>query len=679
MADKLDLDQLGSIVDAEFESSLGVDGGEISTDRAENYDYYLRKKPKNTIAGQSQVITSDVADVIDGMMPSLLRIFTTQENLVSFEAVDADDEPAAEQESDYVNYVFFKQNPSFILTYNWFMDAGIQKNGIVKAWWDKSEKITPETYKGLTENQLFNDILSDEELEVTEQNDRTEIIEGVEVTVFDIAAKRLASRGRVRIENVPPEEYRISSDARSLDPSDARFVGQESEKKRHELIEMGFDATIVEDLPAHGELPTSPEDIARRDKSDETTGGPQDKSQDEILLREAYLRIDADGDGKAELLQIFTAGGQVLSKEVVDRQPFHVICPYPLPHKHFGQAFADKTKDIQDVKTVLTRQALDNTYHSNMPRTFVNEFGMGDHTMDDLLTVRPGVNVRVRGNPQENVFEPQRPFTAPNSLAMMQHYDKVKQERTGTSLNVEGLKPEDMKHIQQNVFAQATDPSKMKQEAVARIYVETGFKSLFLHIHELLRKHQDIPQTIELRNKWVEVDPTEWRTRENMTVNIGLGIGTREQNLLHIQAIRELQQAIVDAGGLGWIVSGKNIYNTAKELVKNANFKQPEEFFTDPGDTPAPPPSNEQMALQKQALQLQAEKQKLDAERQAINAQKQRLETEKAKADFAIEVQKLNQAKEKEKNTVMIELEKLANQLTEFELKFGKDVPGSKV
>lgn len=678
--EKMTDEQLLALVDGEFDEALGAPGGSISNERAEAWSYYLSEPLGNEVDGQSSVVTSDVADVVDGIMPSLLRLFTTADNLVSFDPVGPEDEPAAEQESDYVNYVFFKQNPAFEIMHSWFFDALVQKNGIVKAWWDESEIVTTESYQGLSEEEL-GQLLDDEELEPIEREEREaeDVIEiatpagvgqqVVKVTVHDVTFRRVSKRGRCRVANIPPEEYRISSDARSLDPSQARMVGHEREVTRSELIEMGFDKDLVDSLPSQESTLATPEDTARRNKSDEQQEGPRDRSQDRILLREAYIWVDYDGDGRSELRQIFAAPGKLLSNEPADRQPFHVICPHPLPHKHFGRATAEKVKDVQKVSSTLLRQTLDNLYHANNPGHAVWEQGIGEHTLDDLLTTQIG-GVKRFARPVGESWAPIAvPFVAGSTFPMLEYWDKVKRDRTGISSDGEGLSPEALKNIQQSVLANAVDLSKMKIEAIARIFAETGIKSLFLNIHELLLKHQDKAQVVKLRNEWVKVDPRSWRTRLDMTVNIGLGIGTREQNLLHLNAIWEKQKEIVAAGGLGSLVSLRNLFNTAAELVKNANRKQPSMFFTDPGDTPIPqqgdPAAAQQAQLVQAQLQLAAEELRLQSEKNALQHQR--------------EVARLQQDREAEQNRVMVEMEKIATKLTELELGFRQNVPGAKV
>ncbi len=656
---QMDDRQLLSVIDYEFRNSMGAESGEISTERAKAWNYYLSKTLGNEVEGSSQVVTSDVADVVDSIMPSLLRIFTTADNLCDFDSVSkeipssvagnqqalqaaireiTEDDKKAQQESDYVNHVFFKENPAFYILFVWFFDALVQKNGIVKAWWDDSETVTTESYVGLSLDEVST-LLDDPELEPVERAERIQetVDEAtgqlVEKEVHDIEFRRVSKLGQVRVENVPPEEYRISSDARVLDPSAARMVGHEREVPRSDLLSMGFDPEVVEDLPTQGEYQSDEESIARYDREDEHLDNAHDPSQEMVTLREAYIKVDYDGDGRSELRQVFTAGGHVLSNEPADRQPFHVICPQPLPHKHFGRATAEKVMDVQDIQTTLLRQVLDNLYHTNNPSHAVWEQGIGENTLDDLLTARVG-SVKRFARPVGESYAPLTvPFTAGATFPMLDYFEKVKRDRTGISSDGEGLDPDSLKNIQQSVMASANDLGRMKVEAVARIFAETGLKTLFLHIHELLLKHQNKAKVLKLRNEYVPVNPQEWRTRRNMTVNIGLGVGSRESKLVHLEAIWNKQSEMVQGGGMNLTVTPQNLYQTAAEIVKNADLRNPQKFFTDPGQQLAPPPSDQQQELEKMQAEIEQRRQQLDAQRQQNDEAKLELERREAAFD----------------------------------------------
>jgi hypothetical protein len=335
--------------------------------------------------------------------------------------------------------------------------------------------------------------------------------------------------------------------------------------------------------------------------------------------------------------------------------------------------------DIQEVQTTLLRQILTNLYHSNMPGTAVWEHAIGENTLDDLLTTRVGRVVRFNRPVGESFAPMTTPFTGQGTFPMLEYFDTQKRDRTGVASDAQGLSPDALKNIQTSVLAASVDMSRMKIEAIARIFAETGIRSLFMHIHELCRKYQDRETIVKLRGKWVPVNPTEWRERTSMTVNIGLGIGTREQNLLHLNAIAEKQAQIAAAGGMNLIVSPKNVYNTCAELVKNANLKTPEMFFTDPGDKMAPPPNQEQMQLQQQQQALEQRRQQLDAADAQIKARKVELQGQETALKQRKEMLDLQLEFRKQHDHVVIENEKLRNQLTEMELKYNGNVPGSRV
>lgn len=702
MPKKLTDQDLVNILNTEFHDALGAPSGDISLQRAEAYDFYLSKPFGDEEEGYSKVVTSDVADVVDSIMPSLLRLFTTAENLVNFDPVGPEDEAQAQQESDYVNYIFFKLNDGFGILYQWFFDALVQKNGITRADWDTTEERSTESYEGLSESELL-ELLADDELEPVERSEREaetvdeETGQIVRATVHDITFRRVSKRGFVHVQSVPPEEYRVSNDVSWLDPSPARMVGQEREVVRDELLRMGFDEKVVEKLGAETEALTSPEEFARKDTSDEarTKGSDEDKSQDQIILREGFLRVDADGDGKSELTHIFAASTRRLTKDGVerdshfldqdeaDRQPFHVICPSPLPHKHFGRATADKVMDVQLFSSHFLRNIFDNLYQTNRPGHAVYSLAMGENTMDQLLTSTLGRVVEFDRPVNESHAPLTVPFTAKETFPLVEYFDKVKRDRTGVSADSEGLSPEALKNIQQTVLASSLDLSRMKIEAIARIFAETGIKSLFRHIHELVRKHSQKAEVVKLRGQWVRVDPREWKHRRNMTVNIGLGIGTREQNLVHLEAIWQKQAALIE-NGWGFMAKPMNVFRTVSEIVRNANLKTPELYFSNPGDAEAPPPSDQQAQLQRQQLELQQRQQQLDAERQQINsgklqlqAQEQQLEAQKEAMKLRLDAAEQQRKREKDQDDLMVSMEEIRTKLTDLELKYSTNVPGA--
>jgi hypothetical protein len=157
LAKKIDSGSLKAILASERSDALAaIEATKLSSDRSDAMDYYLGDMSKDMPAaeGRSQAVSTDVADTIEGLMPSLMDIFCGSDEVVRFEPVGPEDEEAAQQETDYVNHVFMQQNPGFMVLYSFIKDALLQKNGIVKVWWEEGEQEEYETYFDLTEDQF---------------------------------------------------------------------------------------------------------------------------------------------------------------------------------------------------------------------------------------------------------------------------------------------------------------------------------------------------------------------------------------------------------------------------------------------------------------------------------------------------------------------------------------------
>ena len=117
------------------------------------------------------MVSTDVSDTIESILPNLLRVFTASDKVVKCEPVTAEDVPLAEQATAYLNHVFYKDNDGFQLLYNFFKDALIEKNGFLKIYWDESETVEFETYKNLSkaEERCIND--TKDEIEIIEEEE----------------------------------------------------------------------------------------------------------------------------------------------------------------------------------------------------------------------------------------------------------------------------------------------------------------------------------------------------------------------------------------------------------------------------------------------------------------------------------------------------------------------------
>jgi len=613
-----------SIVSREIHNSSGYIGGELVSRRKKSLEYYLGKPLGNEQEGRSQVVSNDVLDTVESLMPSLMRIFTAGDNVFNCEGMGPEDEEMARQCSDYLNYIFYKENDGFLALYTAFKDALIQKNGILKVYWDNAEKTEREEYTRLTDYEL-EDLLTSEEVKVKNHTEYEEAItddagkEIDKVKLHDVVIKRTKLYGKVRIEPVPPEEFLIERRCKSIDT--ANFVCHRVNKTRTELVEMGYDKDLVESLPTgDGDFYTD-DKMARHQSVDfshgETSG---DKSTQNVLIHECYIRMDVDGSGKSELMKITVAGDgkKFLDMEEIDSMPFVSMTPVIMPHRFYGRSVAELVEDIQLIKSTVMRQMLDNMYLTNNNRVAVQD---GQVSMDDLLTNRPGGIVRTKQPPQNVMMPIQAQPITEQASGMLAYLDSVKETRTGITRQSQGLDANALNSTatgQNQILTQ----SQMRMELIARIFAETGVKDLALKMFELTCKYQNKEKIVRIRGKYIPMRPYEWKDRVNITVQVGLGTGSKEQQLILMNAILERQMSAINLqqNVHGPMVNLRNIYNSLKKLVENAGLNSIEPYFMDPEVgaaqmppiPPKPPTEFEKVTLaqvqgENQRAQLKAE------------------------------------------------------------------------
>lgn len=635
--------ELSAIVMTEVRDAIGYIGttSDISNERATALRYYLGEPFGDEREGRSKVVSRDVADTVEWILPSLLRVFAGGNDIARFEPVGQEDEAFADQATDYINYVFSKDNNGFLILYTWFKDALIQKNGIVKYWWEVSERAEIETYSGLSEPEMVH-LVSDDDVEVIEHSTNVDP-DGVLSEAHDIKIRRRRKEGRVRIEPLPPEEFLIARRARSLE--DADFVGHRVYKTRSELVAAGYPKRLVETLPTYHDVDDTEEALARWGDEDSGRVGSLDPMMQIIEIVEAYLRVDEDGDGIAELMKVTVAGsgaggdrGQLLDKEPVDDIPFAALCPVPMPHKFFGLSVADLVMDLQRIKSVLWRQMLDNLYLTNNPQREVVMSKLEKGGLDDLLNSKVGGIIRAK---QEGaVRELAVPHAAAASFPMMEYVDRVRQHRTGVAPATTGLDAEALQNQTATAVNQMTSAANQRIELIARIFAETGVKDLFRGLLRLVARHQDKPRMVRLRNQWVPMAPALWNAEMDVSVEVGLGHGSRDQQMATMMQILNLQKEALGAGGLG-LVTPKHIYNALGKLVQWAGLKSVTPYFSDPeqGNAGAQLPMAEQQP-DPQVIAAQQQSQAMTAVMQQQAAAEIQVKREKAMADVELETQK---------------------------------------
>jgi len=584
-----------------------------------------------------------------------------------------------------------QQNPGFLVLYSFMKDALLSKVGVVKVWWECRDEVERETYLDQPDD-AFALIVSQPDVQIVEHSEREIPLPHAEEP-RDSAASRSMARGDARpsfetrpagapqdegtavsrpklhdltieirrtrecarVEGVTPEEFGISRGARSIKDTDYCF--HDVFRTESQLIAQGYDREQVKKLPSYTLAHTIEEQA--RDTVNESTLRQGDDglnaSSRLIRITEHYVRMDYEGNDEAALYRCTTAGeeGELLLRDgeadVVreDVIPFAAMTPVIVTHRFFGRSIADLVMDIQRIKTALLRALLDNAYLANNPRTEVPESHATETTLDDLLVSRPGGIVRTKMPGGLSVIE--HPDIGNHVFPLLQYQDATREWRTGVSRQGQGVDPNALQNQVATIANQMFNASQAKVKLIARIFAETGIRDLFSLLHMTIRKNGSQAQTVRLRNQWVTVDPRDWKARNDMTINVGLGTGSKAEQLAHLQLIIGAQKEAIAAG----LVSAKNLFHSAKELVKLAGHKNVDAFFTPPGAPadpadpasapiqPPPDPKHAEIAAKAQAEQAKItadaahQKMKLDAQL-AFEREKFALEKELKLLDLQI-------------------------------------------
>ena len=620
--EKITEDELLARIRDEITDSLGY-GDEISKQRETAMEYYYGLPFGNEVEGRSQFVDSTVQDTIEWIKPSLMRVFATGDEMVKFTPHGPEDVQMAEQASDYVNYVFTKDNPGWEIMYSWFTDALLSKNGIVKVWWDEYEEEEREEYRNLDEAGLMS-LLSEEDVEVVEHTPHQ--IEG-EPPYHDLVIKRKNYDGRIKIENVPPSEFLISREAKDI--QSARFVCHRVKKTLSELREMYPDESLdVEDLTGSDEDMGSMfgEFEARHNFDNSSNFGLNDTIASEEALRtywlhESFMKTDYDGDGIAELRKVCTVGDRILANDAIDKSPFVSITPIKIPHKFFGLSVADLVMDLQLIKSTMLRTLLDNAYNQNFGRYAVLE---GQANLDDLLTQRPGGVVRVKS---PNAVTPlPTPALEPYTFQMLEYIDSVRESRAGVSKMSQGMNENALtSHTTATAVNAVMTAAQSRVELIARNFAETGVKDLMICIYELLYKNQDRERMVKLRNNWVPVRPDVWKGKYDCSVSVALGSGNKDQQMAHLSQMLSFAGEAMK-GGLP-IVNAQNMYNLGASLVRAMGFQNVDDFLTNPATIPPQPkePSPEEQAQQ---MEMQLKEKELEIKAADVQVKMQKIQQE---------------------------------------------------
>lgn len=614
-----------------------------SNDRDRNYLYYLGKMPPGP-AGRSQAASWDVFETIESALPDLMEIFLGADNIAEYTPVGEEDEEYCEQATDYINYIVQKQNPGFLLFATWIKDALLSKVGVVRAYWAQIDSVKDREYTGVNEDWLTK-LLDSEDSEVisSEQYDdptdltaraqaqaafntlapdiQAQVAAGLQQPVaqlYNLKIRETKRAGRVYIDNIQPENFIITPRAKTIDSSE--LVGELKTMSRSEMIERGYNKKKVAEVTGIDSVVLEETGISQEADDDTTAvrsvllSKHTDKSTEQVLVFDGFIKLDYSGDGLAEWRHVVYGGNETLVNEAGEPD-FVTMSPILVPHRLVGLALADIVAPIQEQSTAMTRQYLDSLVLANNPRTYALE---NQVNMDDLLNNRIGGTVRIKSL---NAVGPlQTSNVAGSALEGIEFMDSRRELRTGITRYNQGLDADSLNKTATGVtkIMSAGDRRKMM---MARIMAETGIKDLFRLLLKIVVENQDKAATIRLRNKWVEIDPSPWSPDMDVNVETGLGTGDKSELVAVLQFILQTQKESM-AQELP-LVDLKNMYNTMEAILKAAGIKGISKYFKDPDtiqqpETPPEPEKDPALALAEATVE--AEKIKAEVAMKRIEA-----------------------------------------------------------
>ena len=627
MAKKLTKTEVNGIVSGLLTQSVGWKDSKLSRERIKILDYYNAKLPKRQHLGSASYVSTDVYDAVDSMKAQLLETFASGYDIIRFNPVGPEDVEPARIATEYTRYVIFQQNNGYKILSNAIHDGLIARVGIVKHYWESHEEESEEQFENL-------DPMTAQALMQMEDVKEFDGTLDPETGYYSGTLTRVSKTGRVHIDNIPPEEFVISSDAVSLDA--ANLVAHRTLKTRAQLLEMGYPRKIVQKLPRSNKLGLnlSEETQSRFDPIGTGFGDtPQQDTSEGILVHECYLKLDMDHTGVNKLYKVVKAAEEVLEITEVDRKPFTVFCPLPVPHSFWGNNFADRVVPVQNARTTLVRSILDHASVTNNPRFqvlkggLVNPRELLDNRLGGIVNVtRPdAVTPLMQANLNPFVYQ---------TIELLQ---ADKEQTTGISQLSQGLNKDAISSQNSTALVdQMVSLSQQRQKIIARNFAYNFLVPLFFEVYRLVIENEDKRRVVQIAGNWMQIDPKQWIERNDATVGFYLGYGEQEREA---QKFMEMHMLLSQDPAVKDLYSIQGRYKAVTDALRAGGIKNVDDYLTPPEKAQPPEPDPMMVAevqhkqASAQAVMIQAEAAKAKVE---VNAQLEAMKQELQKMQIEI-------------------------------------------
>lgn len=588
-------------------------------DRETALKYYDADKDviPNSGEGFSTVVSADLRKHVQKVMPSIMRTILSNDRIVEYHPAGPGDEEGAEDATDYVNAVVVPECNGEAAIRDAIFDALVLKTGILNWCAYRERRVTVQEFTGQIPDVLTGLDAEGDILDLTQAQDGT----------VSFKLRRMTDTVKTRLRAVPRGSFLIHPEADSIE--DSPIVGEKQSVSRSDLVARGYDRDLVWSIPCEDD-DSDPNEMARRGDDYEDSEIDVSMALERVEVFDVYVTLDGDDDGIAELHHFVCAHGKgtkggagdeariVLEHGYATEVPYAAVISDYDAHQFEGHSLFEDLRDVQEINTTLMRQTLDNLYQSNDPTPFIQADAVEE--LDPLYK-------RVRGQPillasgrsaAEAVQYQPTPFFADKSFFMKQALDAEAKDRTGITDASGGLPGETLQGMTATGAAMINESAIARTEMLVRNIARGGLRKAFSGLLRLVIAHADQAKMVRLRGQWRQVDPRVWNSEMDCTVNVGLGAGTRERDMMMLQQILGIQQQIIAAFGPdNPMVKPDQLYNTVKKLTETAGFASADPYFTKPD------PADIQRRLMAQANKPDPEMQKLQAQMQLEQAKLQ--------------------------------------------------------
>lgn len=612
---KMNERELAAAIDDADRNSV-TESGDFYDDNEKYLKYYLGDPFGDEVEGRSQVISTDVQDLVESDMPSLARVFLGAGDPVEFRSSSPDKVSIqeAKDKQAMVSWIISNVKNSFRTQHDWLKGSEIQSLSPLEYGIEEVERARTKRYRGMSEEELAI-LMAD--LEDDPQVDKVDIAEQDESEnpgTFDVLIKITSKTQEYFMRCVPVDDFIISRNAWNKD--DADIVGKRFTKSRGQLIAEGFDYETVNTLPSdEGDENNSLKEIRYSGQGGEAAETEVDGWANQMVSGiDCYVKIDYDGDGISERRHVIKCGNEILTNEAFDHVPYAIISSMLMPNNIVGRPRAELAMQYQRTNSVLRRQILDNVYAVNNPRNVVSDAV----EIDDMLDIRLNGIIRTDGNPAESVMPLVTPYIGDKALQVVQYLDSARAQSTGSLMSNQGLEADNLHKETATRFEGMEEAAKSKIELVARVIAETGYKDLWEGMAWFATHYQDTDLEMYVLGREMVVNPANWKFDHHVGATVGTGAGDDDKTLRNLSALYNAQNQLIMEGSP--LADDQKRYNTLNGMVKALGKTNTSEYFNNP-EAPDEIVMAENQIMKAQLKQMQEQMQSPLAEAEQVKAQ----------------------------------------------------------